>query len=58
MREIAVLSFISLDGVAQGPVQPDEDTSSGFRQSGWAAEYFAKAMELVNAELMETPVSF
>lgn len=58
MREIAVLSFISLDGVAQGPVQPDEDTSNGFTQSGWAAEYFADAMELVNAELMETPVSF
>ena len=58
MREIAVLSFVSLDGVAQGPVQPDEDTSGEFTQSGWAAVYFAEAMELVNTELMETPVSF
>lgn len=58
MREIAVISFISLDGVAQGPVQPDEDTSNGFTQSGWTSAYIEEAMELVNANLMEHPVSF
>lgn len=58
MREISVISFISLDGVAQGPVQPDEDTSGGFTQSGWTSDNIEEAMELVNANLMETPVSF
>ncbi len=58
MREITVLSFVSLDGVAQGPVQPDEDTSDGFTQSGWTSNYIEEAMELVNTNLMEGPVSF
>lgn len=58
MREIAVLSFISLDGVTQGPVQPDEDTSGGFKQSGWTSDYIEEAMEIVNRNLMETPASF
>ncbi|WP_136660615.1 dihydrofolate reductase family protein [Nitratireductor sp. XY-223] len=58
MREIAVLSFVSLDGVMQGPVQPDEDTSGGFTQSGWSAPYLEEVMTLVNRELMEEPVAF
>ncbi len=58
MREISVLTFISLDGVMQGPVQPEEDMSGGFRGSGWSAQYLDEVMALVNAELMETPVAF
>ena len=58
MREIAVITFISLDGVAQGPVQPDEDTSGNFKHCGWSARYLEGTMDLVNSELMEEPVSF
>lgn len=58
MREISVLAFVSIDGVAQGPTQPGEDTSGGFAHSGWMANYFEDVMGLVNAELMETPISF
>lgn len=58
MRDISVLAFVTLDGVAQGPTQPGEDTSGGFFHSGWMADHFEDVMELVNAELMEAPVSF
>lgn len=58
MRDLSVLAFVTIDGVAQGPTQPGEDTSGGFVHSGWMANYFEDIMELVNAELMEAPVSF
>ena len=38
-----VFAFVnlSLDGVMQGPAQPDEDTRDGFKHGGWAAPYAA-----------------
>jgi hypothetical protein len=30
MRKIVVLMMVSLDGVMQGPGDPEEDTSGGF----------------------------
>ncbi|HLK39498.1 MAG TPA: dihydrofolate reductase family protein [Polyangiaceae bacterium] len=40
MRKINVLTFVSLDGVMQGPGAPEEDTSDGFRHGGWTVGYF------------------
>jgi dihydrofolate reductase len=39
MRNIVVLSFVSLDGVMQAAGGPEEDTSGGFQYGGWSAAY-------------------
>jgi dihydrofolate reductase len=33
---VVVTNHVSLDGVMQGPGEPDEDTRGGFRHGGWA----------------------
>jgi len=37
---IVVNEFMSLDGVAQAPGGPDEDTDGGFAHGGWSHPYF------------------
>ncbi|WP_026966950.1 dihydrofolate reductase family protein [Algoriphagus terrigena] len=49
MRKFIVLSFISLDGVMQGPGSPEEDPSGGFKHGGWVAPYDDE----VNNKMME-----
>ena len=55
MRDIAILEFVTLDGVMQSPTRPDEDTSGGFAQGGWAAGFMEGVMPQVIAEAMTQP---
>jgi dihydrofolate reductase len=39
MRKVIANEFLTLDGTAQAPGGPDEDTSGGFQHGGWHMKY-------------------
>lgn len=55
MRELAILTFVTLDGVMQAPKLPEEDTSNGFESGGWAERYWDEVMVQVQKEAMAEP---
>lgn len=55
MRDLAVLTFLTLDGVMQAPGQSDEDPSDGFTHGGWAVRYWEEVMAQVMEEAMGAP---
>ncbi|MES0807968.1 dihydrofolate reductase family protein [Roseibium sp. SCPC15] len=52
MRNLAVLTFQTLDGVMQAPSMPDEDRSGDFDKGGWAMPYWDEVMAQVGRVAM------
>ncbi len=55
MRNLAVLTFVTLDGVMQAPGHQEEDLSGGFIHGGWCINYWDEVMEQVMKEAMAAP---
>lgn len=55
MRPLALLTFVTLDGVMQAPSAPEEDTSGGFTRGGWARPCWDEVMVQVMREAMAEP---
>ena len=55
MRNIIVLTFMSMDGVMQAPGGPEEDESGNFKYGGWTVPYFDDFLGKVMDEQMGRP---
>jgi dihydrofolate reductase len=55
MRNINVLTFVTLDGVMQAPGGPGEDDSGNFKYGGWTVPLFDDSLGKVMAEQMNRP---
>lgn len=55
MRDLAILTFLTLDGVMQAPRFREEDSSGGFKRGGWAAPHWDDVMAQVKREAMASP---
>lgn len=51
MRKLAIVEFLSVDGVMQGLGSPDEDRDGGFEHGGWGAPYGAAVGEVLSPDV-------
>ena len=55
MRNLSILTFLTLDGVMQAPGSPEEDPSGDFMHGGLAVNYWDEVMTQVMEEAMAAP---
>jgi dihydrofolate reductase len=55
MRELVVLTFMTLDGVMQAPGGPEEDPEESFDHGGWSVGYWDEEMDKAMGESMSPP---
>jgi dihydrofolate reductase len=55
MRKLAVLTFVTLDGIMQAPGGPEEDAEGKFTHGGWSVGYWDEVMSEVMTAQMGHP---
>ena len=55
MRKLLTTTFVTLDGVMQGPGGPEEDRSGEFEHGGWSVNYWDDMMGQVMDEATSKP---
>ena len=58
MRKMAVIEFVTLDGVMQSLGSPDEDRDGGFEYGGWSAPYGDEVLGKAAGEGMATTTAY
>lgn len=56
--QLIVTTFLSVDGVYQGPGGPDEDRSGGFDRGGWLVPHFDEATGKFMDEVFQDVAAF
>ena len=56
--QLTSTTFVSVDGVYQGPGGPTEDTSDGFDRGGWLVPFFDEQTGAFMIEVFERPDAF
>jgi dihydrofolate reductase len=51
--KVAVMQFVTLDGVSQGPGSSTEDTSDGFTRGGWLVPHLDEAFVRCTSEWLD-----